>query len=127
MAALTETHIRIYYTKSQGKSSTQFLIDTLFVISLHLSHNLWLSLSLFHSHTGLDFHALSFFPEDTASILFRLANLEKRKKHAITVPLEVTPLQEHILGFYLSLPKVSYVAALNMLHNFTGIRHFCNR
>ncbi|XP_065131208.1 Fanconi anemia group M protein isoform X2 [Paramisgurnus dabryanus] len=62
-------------------------------------------------------------PDETASILSELAQVEKRKGQAIAVPLEVRGHRQQALQFFLTLPYVSYIAGLNMCHNFTSVRH----
>nr|XP_055027401.1 Fanconi anemia group M protein isoform X2 [Misgurnus anguillicaudatus] len=62
-------------------------------------------------------------PDETASILNELAQVEKRKGQAIAVPLEVRGHRRQALQFFLTLPYVSYIAGLNMCHNFTSVRH----
>ncbi|XP_031436050.1 Fanconi anemia group M protein isoform X2 [Clupea harengus] len=59
--------------------------------------------------------------EDTAALLAELARVEQRKGQAIGVPLEVKGHQQQALQFYLTLPCVSYVNALNMCHNFRSV------
>ncbi|XP_041927381.1 Fanconi anemia group M protein isoform X5 [Alosa sapidissima] len=60
--------------------------------------------------------------EDTAGLLAELARVEQRKGQAISVPLEVKGhQQQQALQFYLTLPCVSYINALNMCHNFPSV------
>ncbi|XP_062378113.1 Fanconi anemia group M protein isoform X2 [Sardina pilchardus] len=60
--------------------------------------------------------------EDTAGLLAELARVEQRKGQAISVPLEVKGhQQQQALQFYLTLPCVSYINALNMCHNFRSV------
>ncbi|XP_018619636.2 Fanconi anemia group M protein isoform X2 [Scleropages formosus] len=62
-------------------------------------------------------------PEETAALLAELAHLEQRKGQAVSVPTEVTGYQQQSLHFYLTLPCVSYVTALNMCHGFRSLGH----
>ncbi|KAM3871224.1 Fanconi anemia group M protein [Diretmus argenteus] len=66
-------------------------------------------------------------PEDTATLLADLARLEQRKGQGIAAPLEVKGQhRQQALQFYLTLPSVNHVHALNMSHNFSSIAHFIN-
>ncbi|KAI2654031.1 Fanconi anemia group M protein [Labeo rohita] len=65
-------------------------------------------------------------PDDTAAILSELAQVERRKGQAIGVPLEVKGHRQQALQFYLTLPHVSYVSALNMCHSFSSVSHMIN-
>uniref|UniRef100_UPI003AAB205B Fanconi anemia group M protein n=1 Tax=Centroberyx gerrardi TaxID=166262 RepID=UPI003AAB205B len=66
-------------------------------------------------------------PEETATLLADLARLEQRKGQGIAVPLEVKGQhRQQALQFYLTLPSVSYVHALNMSHNFSSVAHLIN-
>ncbi|NXL83034.1 FANCM protein, partial [Alectura lathami] len=64
--------------------------------------------------------------EETASLLRDLALLEQRKNAAIRVPTEVEGRRQELLSFYLSIPHVSYPAALNMCHRFGSVRKLTN-
>ncbi|KAL2098685.1 hypothetical protein ACEWY4_005165 [Coilia grayii] len=65
--------------------------------------------------------------EETAALLAELARVEQRKGQAISVPLEVKgQQQQQALQFYLTLPCVSYVNALNMCHNFRTVAQLVN-
>ncbi|KAG2457477.1 FANCM protein, partial [Polypterus senegalus] len=55
-------------------------------------------------------------PLETAGLLADLAHLEQRKSMAISVPLEVTGPRQLAFNFYLAIPGVSYIAALNLCH-----------
>uniref|UniRef100_A0A672M6Z1 ERCC4 domain-containing protein n=1 Tax=Sinocyclocheilus grahami TaxID=75366 RepID=A0A672M6Z1_SINGR len=66
-------------------------------------------------------------PDDTAALLTELAQVEQRKGQAISVPLEVKGHRQQALQFYLTLPHVSYVSALNMCHHFSSVSHMINR
>ncbi|XP_073782912.1 Fanconi anemia group M protein isoform X4 [Danio rerio] len=61
--------------------------------------------------------------EETATILTDLTQVEKRKGQAIQVPLEVKGHRQQALQFYLTLPNMSYICALNMSHRFSSISH----
>lgn len=66
--------------------------------------------------------------EDSAGLLADMAGLERRKGHAITVPLEAKGQQgQQALQLYLRLPSVNYAEALNMCHNFLTIAQLINR
>uniref|UniRef100_A0A8C5Q7K5 ATP-dependent RNA helicase FANCM n=1 Tax=Leptobrachium leishanense TaxID=445787 RepID=A0A8C5Q7K5_9ANUR len=60
--------------------------------------------------------------EETAGLLKELMQLEQRKRTAITVPTQVTGNKQHALRFYLSIPDVSYIAALNLCHHFQSVK-----
>uniref|UniRef100_UPI00398EBD50 Fanconi anemia group M protein isoform X2 n=1 Tax=Pristiophorus japonicus TaxID=55135 RepID=UPI00398EBD50 len=64
--------------------------------------------------------------EETAGLLAELAHVEKRKNAAITVPLEVRGLRQQILQFYLSIPGISYITALNLCHQFKSVKEVAN-
>lgn len=66
-------------------------------------------------------------PDETAVILTELAQVEKRKGQAIAVALEVRGHRQQALQFFLTLPHVSYITALNMCHNFPSVGHVINR
>ncbi|XP_028830635.1 Fanconi anemia group M protein isoform X2 [Denticeps clupeoides] len=65
-------------------------------------------------------------PEDTAALLAELARVEQRKGQAIGVPLEVKGQRAQALQFYLTLPCVSFITALNMCHNFRSVAQVIN-
>ncbi|XP_051578748.1 Fanconi anemia group M protein isoform X3 [Myxocyprinus asiaticus] len=65
-------------------------------------------------------------PDETATILTNLTQVEKRKGHGICVPLEVKGHRQQALQFCLALPHVSYINALNMCHHYTSISHMIN-
>ncbi|KAM4724379.1 Fanconi anemia group M protein isoform 2-T2 [Anableps anableps] len=66
-------------------------------------------------------------PEESAGLLADLAKLEQRKGQGIAVPLEVKgQRREQALQMYLSLPSVSHVHALNLLHSFSSIGQLMN-
>ncbi|NXT08593.1 FANCM protein, partial [Prunella fulvescens] len=64
--------------------------------------------------------------EETAALLKELALLEHRKDAAIQVPTEPEGHQRDILSFYLSIPNLSYGAALNLCHSFSSITAVAN-
>ncbi|XP_072284154.1 Fanconi anemia group M protein isoform X2 [Pyxicephalus adspersus] len=64
--------------------------------------------------------------EDTAGLLKELASLERRKNTAITVPTQVTSHKQEVLNFYLSIPNVSYITALNLCHHFSSVRQMAS-
>ncbi|KAL9851046.1 Fanconi anemia group M protein isoform 2-T2 [Geothlypis trichas] len=64
--------------------------------------------------------------EETAALLKELALLEHRKDAAIRVPTEPEGHRRDILNFYLSIPSLSYGAALNLCHSFSSITAVAN-
>ncbi|NXM65786.1 FANCM protein, partial [Serilophus lunatus] len=64
--------------------------------------------------------------EETAALLRDLALLEQRKGFAIRVPTEVEGPRRNLLSFYLSIPNLSYVAALSLCHSFSSPRALVN-
>ncbi|XP_030340798.1 Fanconi anemia group M protein isoform X2 [Strigops habroptila] len=64
--------------------------------------------------------------EETASLLKDLALVEQRKNAAIRVPVEVEGHKQEMLNFYLSIPNLSYPAALNMCHYFDSVKKMAN-
>ncbi|XP_009999505.1 PREDICTED: Fanconi anemia group M protein [Chaetura pelagica] len=64
--------------------------------------------------------------EETAGLLKALALVEHRKKAAIRVPTEVEGHKRDMLNFYLSIPNLSYLAALNMCHHFDSVKRMVN-
>ncbi|NXL71390.1 FANCM protein, partial [Leptocoma aspasia] len=64
--------------------------------------------------------------EESAALLKDLALLEHRKDAAIQVPTEPQGHQRDILNFYLSIPNLSYAAALNLCHSFSSITAVAN-
>ncbi|NXR42057.1 FANCM protein, partial [Zosterops hypoxanthus] len=64
--------------------------------------------------------------EETAALLKDLALLEHRKDAALQVPTEPQGHQRDILNFYLSIPNLSYGAALNLCHSFGSIAAVAN-
>lgn len=65
--------------------------------------------------------------EETAALLRDLALVEQRKSAAIRVPTEPQGHRRDLLNFYLSIPRLSYPAALNMCHHFDSLRNMANR
>ncbi|NWX64389.1 FANCM protein, partial [Promerops cafer] len=64
--------------------------------------------------------------EETAALLKDLALLEHRKDAAIQVPTEPEGHRRDLLSFYLSIPSLSYGAALNLCHSFGSIAAVAN-
>ncbi|NXA72839.1 FANCM protein, partial [Thryothorus ludovicianus] len=64
--------------------------------------------------------------EQTAALLKELALLEHRKDAAIRVPTEPEGHRRDLLSFYLSIPNLSYGAALNLCHSFGSISAVAN-
>lgn len=65
--------------------------------------------------------------EETAALLKDLALVEHRKDAAIQVPTEPEGHRRDILNFYLSIPNLSYGAALNLCHSFGSVAAVANR
>ncbi|OCT68313.1 hypothetical protein XELAEV_18039612mg [Xenopus laevis] len=63
---------------------------------------------------------------ETASLLKELALLEQRKNTAIDVPTEVKGHKQEAMQFYLSIPNVSYITALNLCHHFDSVAQMAN-
>ncbi|NWY67413.1 FANCM protein, partial [Erithacus rubecula] len=64
--------------------------------------------------------------QDSAALLKELAVLEHRKDAAIQVPTEPEGHRWDVLNFYLSIPNLSYGAALNLCHSFSSITAVAN-
>ncbi|NXA67810.1 FANCM protein, partial [Mohoua ochrocephala] len=64
--------------------------------------------------------------EETAALLRDLALLEHRKDAAIQVPTEPEGHRRDVLNFYLSIPNLSYGAALNLCHSFGSVAAVAN-
>ncbi|XP_063803595.1 Fanconi anemia group M protein [Pseudophryne corroboree] len=64
--------------------------------------------------------------EETAGLLKDLASLERRKNSGISVPVHVTGHKQEALTFYLSIPNLSHITALNLCHHFSSVRHMAN-
>lgn len=56
-----------------------------------------------------------------------LALVEQRKNATIRVPVELEGHKQEMLNFYLSIPNLSYPAALNMCHYFDSVKKMANR
>lgn len=65
--------------------------------------------------------------EETADLLKELSLVEQRKNVGIHVPIVVNRNKCEALQFYLSIPNISYVTALNMCHWFSSVRKMTNR
>ncbi|KAL5008399.1 hypothetical protein ScPMuIL_013980 [Solemya velum] len=61
---------------------------------------------------------------ETANMIAELCGLERRKSHSISVPIELSPQKAKHLKFYLSIPRISYIHALNLCHNFQNLSEF---
>ncbi|NXD34449.1 FANCM protein, partial [Copsychus sechellarum] len=64
--------------------------------------------------------------QESAALLKELALLELRKGAAIQVPTEPEGHRRDVLSFYLSIPSLSYSAALNLCHSFSSITAVAN-
>uniref|UniRef100_F7B274 RNA helicase n=1 Tax=Equus caballus TaxID=9796 RepID=F7B274_HORSE len=64
--------------------------------------------------------------EETADLLKELSLVEQRKNVGIQVPAVVNSNKCGALQFYLSIPNVSYVTALNMCHQFSSVKKMTN-
>ncbi|NXK22493.1 FANCM protein, partial [Arenaria interpres] len=64
--------------------------------------------------------------EETAALLKDLALVEQRKGAAIRVPTELEGHRREMLNFFLSVPNLSYPAALNMCHRFGSVKAVAN-
>ncbi|NXF86369.1 FANCM protein, partial [Eubucco bourcierii] len=64
--------------------------------------------------------------EESAALLKDLALVEQRKNAAICVPTEVEGHRREVLNFYLTIPNLSYPAALNMCHRFGSLKELTN-
>lgn len=65
--------------------------------------------------------------EETADLLKELSLVEQRKNVGIHVPTVVNRSKCEALQFYLSIPNVSYITALNMCHRFSSVKEMTNR
>lgn len=84
--------------------------------------------SLLTSLTGAGIRILfSSCQEETAELLKELSLLEQRKHVGIHDPAVVKSSQCEALQFYLSIPNISYITALNMCHQFSTVRKMVNR
>lgn len=65
--------------------------------------------------------------EETADLLKELSLVEQRKNVGIHVPAVLNPSKCEALQFYLSIPSISYITALNMCHQFSSVKKMANR
>lgn len=65
--------------------------------------------------------------EETADLLKELSLVEQRKNVGIHVPTMVNSSKCDALQFYLSIPNISYITALNMFHQFSSVKKMANR
>lgn len=65
--------------------------------------------------------------EQTADLLKELSLVEQRKNVGIRVPTAVDRKGAEALQFYLSIPSVSYVTALNLWHWSPSVKKMANR
>ncbi|XP_015309230.3 Fanconi anemia group M protein isoform X4 [Macaca fascicularis] len=64
--------------------------------------------------------------EETADLLKELSLVEQRKNVGIHVPTVVNSSKSEALQFYLSIPNISYITALNMCHQFSSVKRMAN-
>ncbi|XP_004436483.1 PREDICTED: Fanconi anemia group M protein [Ceratotherium simum simum] len=64
--------------------------------------------------------------EETADLLKELSLVEQRKNVGIHVPAVVNSHKCEALQFYLSIPNISYITALNMCHQFSSVKKMTN-
>ncbi|XP_059135457.1 Fanconi anemia group M protein [Peromyscus eremicus] len=64
--------------------------------------------------------------EETADLLKELSLVEQRKNAGIHVPAVLNPSKCEALQFYLSIPSISYITALNMCHRFSSVKKMAN-
>ncbi|XP_039712392.1 Fanconi anemia group M protein isoform X1 [Pteropus medius] len=64
--------------------------------------------------------------EETADLLKELSLVEQRKNVGIHVPTVVNSNKCEALQFYLTIPNVSYITALNMCHQFSSVKKMTN-
>ncbi|XP_008566929.1 PREDICTED: Fanconi anemia group M protein isoform X2 [Galeopterus variegatus] len=64
--------------------------------------------------------------EETADLLKDLSLVEQRKNVGIHVPIVENSSKCEALQFYLSIPNVSYITALNMCHQFSSVKKMAN-
>ncbi|KAL1791451.1 Fanconi anemia group M protein isoform X1 [Sigmodon hispidus] len=64
--------------------------------------------------------------EETAYLLKELSLVEQRKNAGIHVPAVLNPSKCEALQFYLSIPSISYITALNMCHRFSSVKKMAN-
>ncbi|GAB1297473.1 Fanconi anemia group M protein homolog [Apodemus speciosus] len=65
--------------------------------------------------------------EETAELLKELSLVEQRKNVGIHIPTVLSTSHCEALPFYLSIPSVSYITALNMCHQFSSVKKMANR
>ncbi|XP_051833657.1 Fanconi anemia group M protein [Antechinus flavipes] len=64
--------------------------------------------------------------KETAELIKELALVEQRKNAGIHVPIAVKDNKRDMFQFYLSIPNISYVTALNMCHHFSSLKKMTN-
>ncbi|XP_043778651.1 Fanconi anemia group M protein isoform X1 [Cervus elaphus] len=64
--------------------------------------------------------------EETADLLKELSLVEQRKNAGIHVPTVANSNKCETLQFYLSIPNISYITALNMCHQFSSVKKMTN-
>ncbi|XP_053553653.1 Fanconi anemia group M protein [Bombina bombina] len=64
--------------------------------------------------------------EESAGLLKELALLEQRKKSGIIIPTEVKGYKQEALQFYLTIPNINYLTALNLCHRFESVKQMVN-
>lgn len=64
--------------------------------------------------------------EETADLLKELSLVEQRKNVGIHIPTVVNRSKCEALQFYLSIPHISYITALNMCHRFSSVKRMTN-
>ncbi|XP_067593013.1 Fanconi anemia group M protein isoform X1 [Pseudorca crassidens] len=83
--------------------------------------------SLLTTLTGAGIRILfSSCQEETADLLKELSLVEQRKNVGIHVSTVVNSNKCEALQFYLSIPNISYIAALNMCHQFSSVKKMTN-
>ncbi|KAG8517748.1 Fanconi anemia group M protein [Galemys pyrenaicus] len=64
--------------------------------------------------------------EETANLLKELCLVEQRKNMGIHFPTVVNSNKSEVLQFYLSIPNISYITALNMCYQFSSVKKMTN-
>uniref|UniRef100_F6QFV0 RNA helicase n=1 Tax=Callithrix jacchus TaxID=9483 RepID=F6QFV0_CALJA len=64
--------------------------------------------------------------EETADLLKELSLVEQRKNVGIHFPTVMNSSKSEALQFYLSIPNISYITALNMCHQFSSVKKMAN-
>ncbi|TKC39145.1 hypothetical protein EI555_017052 [Monodon monoceros] len=83
--------------------------------------------SLLTTLTGAGIRILfSSCQEETADLLKELSLVEQRKNVGIHVSTVVNSNKCEALQFYLSIPNITYIAALNMCHQFSSVKKMTN-